>query len=124
MQEQTSRQLLPSALQASYGPGVRVIRRCTNRRLQDCSTGGRIRVMQLAGLIANGEKVVILDHDGTDITRYSLMLMLVQCEQYTGQPQLDVGILHDLIRESVAHISPGTLQILMSKAPGVVHEPA
>jgi polyhydroxyalkanoate synthesis repressor PhaR len=61
--------------------GVRVIKKYSNRRLYDTVKGRYITLSDLRGLILEGTPFRVLDKDNIDITRSSLLQVLVELEE-------------------------------------------
>ena len=61
--------------------GARIIKKYSNRRLYDTVKGQYITLGDLRGLILEGTPFVVLDKDNIDITRTSLLQVLVGLEE-------------------------------------------
>lgn len=80
-------------------PPMVLIKRYPNRRLYDTQSSQYITLEDLAGMVADGREVQIVDSkDGTDLTRRVLVQVLLLDEQAHKLDCLPVDFLRTLIR--------------------------
>lgn len=76
----------------------RVIKKYANRRLYDAAASRHVTLKDIHQLIAQGERVKVLDDTtGEDITR-SVLLQIVAEQEHFGKPILSVQLLHSILR--------------------------
>ena len=79
-------------------PGVRVIKKCPNRRLYDTDASSYITLAQVRTLVMERERFAVLDaRTGEDLTR-SILLQIILEEEAAGAPLFTEAVLADIIR--------------------------
>lgn len=87
-------------------PAPRLVKRYRNRKFYDTLACRYVRLEELAGIIARGCDLRVVEHDGDrDITQATLFALLGLRERQA--PSLEPAALHDLVRGVLAEGSGG-----------------
>ncbi|HPF25445.1 MAG TPA: polyhydroxyalkanoate synthesis repressor PhaR [Steroidobacteraceae bacterium] len=79
-------------------PDIRTIKKYTNRRLYDTVASRHVTLDDLRKLIAQGEKIKVVDEkSGEDLTR-AVLLQIVSEQEHFGSPVLSIDLLEAIIR--------------------------